>query len=131
MTDDDEEMPLSGIKVLVVEDQFLIADDIQRAVGALGGDVIGPFPNIDRARAALAEENVGLALLDVNLGGADRVFPLADELAARHVPFIFSTGYDRWVLPPAHQNRPRLEKPVTPGALREAAVKALADGAAQ
>jgi DNA-binding NtrC family response regulator len=118
------DMPLSGVRVLVVEDQFLIADDMRRAVGALGGEVVGPFPSIDRAQAALEEQEIGLGLLDINLGGSNRVFPLADELARRQVPFIFSTGYDAWVLPPRHKDRPRLEKPVSPGAL-EAAVRAL------
>jgi CheY-like chemotaxis protein len=111
--------PLAGMKVMVVEDQFLIAEDISRSVVALGGEVVGPFPDLSQARAAVEEQPVDLALLDVQLGSAD-VFPLVDVLNRRKVPFIFATGYDRWILPPTHHKAPRLEKPVKLETLRDA-----------
>ncbi len=115
----DDEPVLDGMRVLVVEDQFLVAEDMRRSVVALGGEVIGPFPDLPRARAAIESQPVHLALLDVQLQRGD-VFPLVDELKERKVPFILATGYDDWILPPPHREHPRLEKPVSPQALREA-----------
>lgn len=118
-TQADGDGPLLGVKVLVVEDEFLVADDMARAVAGLGGEVVGPFSLAESGLAALDEEEIGLAILDVNLQG-ERVFALADQLAERKVPFIFATGYDKWVLPPRHRERLRLEKPVTARVLKNA-----------
>lgn len=107
------------MKVLVVEDQFLVAEDMRRSVMELGGEVVGPFPKLSKARDAIREQRIDLALLDVQLQ-RDDVFPLVDELVQRKVPFIFATGYDEWVLPSTHRDHPRLEKPVSVEALREA-----------
>jgi DNA-binding LytR/AlgR family response regulator len=113
-----DDRALGGLKVLVVEDQFLVAEDIRRSVVALGGDVLGPFPNLSKARAALQDAVVDFAVLDVHLNN-EEVFPLADELSARNVPFVFATGYDGWVLPAKHRDRPRVEKPVSVQSLRD------------
>jgi len=110
-------------KVLVVEDQYLVADDVRRIVQTLGGTVLGPCGDLDQADRALVEHRPDFAVLDVNLGERT-VYPLVDKLAALGVPFVLATGYEGWVLPEAYRDRPRLEKPVTARALAEAAVTA-------
>jgi len=109
-------LPLSGLKILIVEDQFLIADDLRRVVGFLGAEIVGPCPTVAAAQAALAGQPVDVALLDLNLGG-DQVVPIAEELKRRAIPFAFTTGYEAWVVPPEFQERPLLHKPVSPAEL--------------
>jgi DNA-binding LytR/AlgR family response regulator len=117
-TESRDALALNGLKVLIVEDQFLVAEDIRRSVVALGGDVVGPFPDLARARAAIDAVVIDFAVLDIDLRDQE-VFPLADELSERSVPFVFATGYDSWVLPAKHRDRPRVEKPVTVQSLRD------------
>lgn len=108
---------LSGRRVLVVEDEYFIADDIARALRRLGAEVVGPAPNREEALALLySGERIDLAVLDINLHGK-MVHPVADVLQERGVPFVFATGYDQSVLPERHQNTPRWEKPFDPNAL--------------
>lgn len=111
--------PLDGLNVLIVEDQFLIADDLSRAVKALGARVVGPCPTVAIAQATLADQPVDVAILDLNLRG-DHVFPLAEELNRRAIPFAFATGYEAWVIPPEFQERPLLHKPVSSAELEKA-----------
>src|SRR5690242_9444995 len=110
--------PLSGERVLIVEDKYLIASEMAREVEELGGRVVGPSRSVADAKAALAEEGVDLALLDVTLDAED-VFPLASELEAAGVPFVFTTGYDGEVLPARWRERPRIAKPVNWRLLRD------------
>ena len=104
--------PLDGMNVLIVEDQFLIADDLSRALSGLGARVVGPCPTVEIAQATLADQPVDFAVLDLNLRG-DHVFPLAEELNRRAIPFAFATGYEAWVIPTEFQGRPLLHKPVS------------------
>lgn len=108
---------LTGLRVLVVEDWLLVADEIQWMLEQLGCEVIGPVPRIPLALALIRREQVDAAILDVNLGD-DPVFPVADELQRRHVPFVFATGYDRGVFPPKYADHPRLSKPFSLRELR-------------
>jgi CheY-like chemotaxis protein len=105
--------------VLVVEDQFLVAEEMRRAVLNLGGDVVGPVPGSRAAIRLIEAEHVDLALLDINLKGED-VYPVATELSRRGGVFIFATGCEPWVIPAEFRNAPRLEKPVTARALTDA-----------
>ena len=108
---------LSGRRVLVVEDEYFIADDIARALGRLGAEVVGPVPDRDEALALLSSgERIDLAVLDINLHG-ETVHPVADALQDRGVPFVFATGYDQSVVPDRHQDAPRWEKPFDPTVL--------------
>lgn len=104
---------LSGLAVLIVEDEFYLADDLAAALNDAGARVLGPFGRVEEA-ARLIEggEPVDLAILDIDLVG-DRVFPVADLLVARRAPFLFATGYDREIIPERFARAPRLEKPVT------------------
>ncbi|MBE1529450.1 CheY-like chemotaxis protein [Sphingopyxis sp. OAS728] len=95
----------------MVEDEYLLADDISRALADAGAQVLGPVASAQDAEAIIgSEERIDAAVLDVNLrDGA--VFPAADALAAREIPFAFATGYEEWSLPERFQGRPLVEKP--------------------
>ncbi len=104
---------LDGRRVLVVEDEFLIADDLARALGHAGAEVVGPFPSVSRAMAGVADARVDAAVLDVNLDGR-MVWPLADVLLGRGVPVVLATGYASGAIPRAYAHLPHYEKPVSP-----------------
>ena len=105
--------PLNGVRVLVVEDEYLLADDLSFALSEIGAQVIGPVPSVQDATAIIEGElTIDIAVLDVNLRG-DMVFPVADALIERGIPFAFATGYDRWTLPARFADAPWIEKPCT------------------
>lgn len=112
------EGPMSGRTVLVVEDDFIVAYDMQMLLEEQGARVLGPAASLAEAKALLAAERPTVAVLDVNLGG-EYVFPLAEELLALEVPFVFATAYadDDRLFPPATRSAPRLPKPVLPNVL--------------
>jgi CheY-like chemotaxis protein len=87
--------PLAGRRILVIEDEYFLADDIARALKDLGARIVGPVGEFDDA-ASLVDSDVAIdaAVVDINLR-SDMVFPLARTLRARKVPFVFTTGYDR------------------------------------
>ncbi len=112
--------PLHDRRILVVEDEYLMAEELREALEDAGAHVLGPAPTVDAALRLLADGAApDAAILDVNLGG-ERSFPVADALAARGVPFVFATGYDAWALPLAYQGAQRCEKPVDMRAVRHA-----------
>ncbi|HEX6011198.1 MAG TPA: response regulator [Geminicoccaceae bacterium] len=90
--------PLSGRRVLVVEDELIVAFLLEDMLAGLGCAVVGPAARVDQALALLDAEAIDAALLDVNLNG-HKSYPVADALAARGVPFVFSTAY--------HTDRPK------------------------
>ena len=100
-------------RVLVVEDEALIAMEIESALLDAGFAVVGPAATLAAATALAAAEALWAAVLDVNLAG-EPVFPVADALARRRVPFAFVTGYGPEVLPARFRDRPLLRKPCSP-----------------
>jgi DNA-binding response OmpR family regulator len=103
---------LDHCRILVVEDEYMLADELSRELQNAGATVIGPVPSIKGARALLDDQELpDGAILDVNLGG-EPVFPLADSLIERHVPLIFTTGYDAAALPSRFAHFSRCEKPI-------------------
>jgi two-component SAPR family response regulator len=110
---------LKGRRVLVVEDQYLVAEEMRRMVVNLGGEVVGPVPRAGTALTILNRVAVDLAVLDINLGPED-VYPLAAELIRREVPLIFTTGCEPWVIPEEFRGVPRLDKPLTSRTFSEA-----------
>ena len=107
---------LTGRRILVVEDEYFIADDIARALTKLGAEVVGPAPDLERADALLSGNPVDWAVLDINLQG-EMVYPVAKALRERGVPFIFATGYDASSIPNGYADVPRWEKPFDPQVL--------------
>jgi len=79
-------------RILLVEDEILIAMSMVQTLGYLDFDVIGPFATVKDALAAVECEAIDAAILDINLAG-EMVYPVATELQARSVPFVFMTGY--------------------------------------
>ena len=103
--------PLAGLRVLVVEDDYFIADEICTTLRNGGAEVLGPAPDLEHGLDVVKSERLDCAVLDINLHG-DLAFNLADELRRRGTPSIFATGYDQSVLPGAFSDSVRLEKPV-------------------
>ena len=92
--------PLAGRRVLVIEDEYFLADDIAQALTRLGARVIGPYSNLAEATGAVDRDiAIDAAIMDVNLRD-EMVFPLARRLRAREVPLVFTTGYDRSSIAP-------------------------------
>lgn len=100
-------------RVLVAEDEFLVYLALEEELRTNGFDVFGPFTTIPDIRAALTRERIDLALLDINLGG-EMIYPVADELIARNIPFIFLSGYASAAVPERYRDFPRLDKPYDP-----------------
>lgn len=111
---------LAGQRVLVVEDEFFIADDLAQALRQQGAEVIGPVARLGEALTVISTGgSIDFAVLDVNLDG-DPAFPAGDALRALHVPFMFATGYDRHFIPARFQDVPYWEKPFDAGSLARA-----------
>jgi CheY-like chemotaxis protein len=86
---------LAGRRVLVVEDEYFLADDIVRALRTLGAGVVGPVGMLwDATEIVDGDVAIDAAILDINLH-REMVFPLARALRARNIPFVFTTGYDQ------------------------------------
>ena len=112
--------PLHHCRILVVEDEYLLADALASELEDRGAVVLGPAPSIKRALALLEREaSLDGAILDLNLGG-EPAFPVADALIDRGVPLIFTTGYDAAAIPERFTQIPRCEKPIGIGRITAA-----------
>jgi PAS domain S-box-containing protein len=98
-------------RVLLVEDEALVAMMVQECLGDFGYQVIGPIATATEAAARAKDGNFEAAVLDINLGDG-AVYPIADMLAARGVPFVFVTGYDAESVDARFRNVPVLQKPI-------------------
>ena len=103
---------LAGSRVLVVEDDMMIALYVEEVLQSLGCLVIGPVSKLAAALQVAGDEDLDAAVLDINIRGG-QVFPVAERLASRGIPFAFASGYGDWALPEAFRNQPRLTKPFT------------------
>lgn len=109
---------LVGMRILVVEDEYYLADDLAGALRARGAEVVGPVGTLADAVAALGSQRIDRAVLDVNLRG-EMSFPLAERLEAAGIPYVIATGYSADTLPERFRDKPRLEKPFRPETLAE------------
>ena len=100
-------------RILFVEDDALAAMEVKATLDDLGCHVIGPIASVARALRVVSTERLDSAVLDINLG-TELSFPIADDLTAVKVPFLFLTAYNRAVLPLPYCNRPVLSKPLIP-----------------
>jgi DNA-binding response OmpR family regulator len=101
---------LKGVRVLVVEDEYLVAIMLEEMLESAGCIVMGPIPRLQEALDAVDHQDYDVALLDVNLAG-ERIDPVADALSERDVPFMFVTGYGASALPREYAERPHIGKP--------------------
>ena len=116
--------PFAGKRVLVVEDEAIVAMLIEDILGEMGVEVVGPATRNAQAIGLLAEGPVDAAILDVNLG-AETTVPTARELRARGIPFAFATGYGAAGVPPEFAGQATLPKPFREADLRDALARAL------
>lgn len=115
---------LSGARVLVVEDEFMVAALLEDTLKGFGCEVVVPAPDLAQALALLASAAIDVAVLDVNING-EMVFPVADVLAARRIPFVFEAAYEASGVAARHGDRAALDKPYHDGALEHALRSAL------
>jgi len=108
---------LKGLRVLVVEDEFLVALEVESALEDLGCSVVGPFAKLAKALDAARSTPLDSAILDINLNG-EMVYPLAEFLTSQKVPFVFITGYTASDLPERFRPYRRLQKPLDAVLLR-------------
>lgn len=101
---------LQGLRVLVVEDEMLVSMLVEDMLSDFGCTVVGPAPDFDNAMQLASTAEIDAALLDVNLAGRP-IFPVADALRARGVPFAFASGYGAAGLAPEYRDTPVLQKP--------------------
>lgn len=116
---------LKGRRILVVEDESLVAMLLETILEDMGCETVGPVSNVAEAVGLVdGGEPLHGALLDVNVAGVE-VFPVAAALEARGLPFVFSTGYGEGGLPDEWKGRITLQKPFTEAAVEEALARAL------
>ena len=111
-------------RVLVVEDEALIASLIEATLGDAGFSVVGPIATIASALATIERERVDLAVLDIRINGS-HAYAIADELAARGIPFVFVSGFARKDMPPSYRHCAHIAKPFEPEAIVVALERAL------
>lgn len=115
---------LRAARILVVEDEALVAALLEDRLTQLGCEVVGPASTVEAALDLLAREVVDGAVLDVNIAGA-MVFPVADALSDQGIPFIFATAYGASGVAHRHAQREVLDKPYHERALEHALRSAL------
>ena len=110
----DQEKALQGLRsrcVLIVEDEYFLANDLERGFKQAGISIVGPVPSLAQAMALVQDKTIDLAVLDIMLD-RDKVYDVADALIGRGVPVLFVTGYDRSDIPSRYADVPMCQKPV-------------------
>jgi CheY-like chemotaxis protein len=116
------EAPPAVCRVLIVEDEWLLASDLQTILKSLGADVVALVSDIDDARAQLAAGGFDVGVIDIDLQGHN-AFDVADELQRQGIPFVFSTVYSAEEIPARFANVTRFEKPFDPQGLAQYVVQ--------
>src|SRR6185436_16783347 len=103
----------SGWRVLVMEDDGLLALHLSDILDDLGHTVVGPSRTVGDALAISERESIDIALLDVNLGNGETSYPVVEQLNRQGIPLAFLTGYGEAGVRKTFQNRPVVPKPVS------------------
>jgi DNA-binding response OmpR family regulator len=109
---------LTGCRVLIVEDEYFLANDLEMVLKSHGATIVGPFADFTAAYRRATRDHFDVAIVDVNLRG-DTAYPIADELIRQRIPFLFYTGYGIAVIPERFAGVTLLQKPLDPSALVE------------
>ena len=121
-----DDATLSGLRVLVIEDNFLAAMSMKSILERLCCEVVGPVATVEDGERAVGQESVDVGILDVNLFGGTSA-AIAEALRDHHRPVVFVTGYSSpAMLPPSFANAPTLKKPVDDQSVRRALLAAIA-----
>jgi CheY-like chemotaxis protein len=115
---------LNGLRILVVEDEAAISLLLEDMLLDFGCEVVGPAGRLNTALDLAATEALDLAILDVNVAG-EPVYPVAETLEQRKVPFVFSTGYGSAGIKETFRDRPVVQKPFAQSDLRQRLLHAL------
>lgn len=110
MAVDERSKSLEGTRVLIVEDEYFLADDLSRVLVQAGAKVVGPIGTLEEAQDRVRADDFDMAVIDMNLRG-DFAYAVAERLDAERVPFVIATGYNEASLPEHLKNVPRVEKP--------------------
>jgi DNA-binding NtrC family response regulator len=101
---------LDGCRVLIVEDEYLVAHDLEQELKSLGATIVGPIADLSGAKDQIARDGFDVAIVDINLHG-ELAYPIADELMRQRIPFVFATGYRADTMPARFRDVIRWEKP--------------------
>ena len=101
---------LYGCRVLVVEDEYFLADDLKTRLESCGAKVAGPIANLGAVQDQVSRDDFDVAVIDINLHG-EFTWSIADELIRGDIPFCFVTGYGAWSIPQRFRYIVRWEKP--------------------
>ncbi|MEX2673498.1 MAG: response regulator [Phycisphaeraceae bacterium] len=116
----DDAIALSGLKILLVEDNFLVAHMLKSVLSEMGCEVIGPAPTLEQGLRLAHDEELAGAILDINIIGGTSV-PIAETLQRRRTPFFFISGYaSPQMLPRELGHVRKLNKPIDETSLESA-----------
>jgi DNA-binding response OmpR family regulator len=105
--------PLEGARILIVEDEFFLADDLARALRDAGAEPVGPISTIAQAEELVASQRLDAAVLDLNLHG-EMASDFVQKLSQSELPCLIVSGYGEDAIPDCVAGMARLEKPVSP-----------------
>ena len=124
MSESSADGKLNGLRILVVEDEAAISMLLEDMLMDFGCEVVGPAARLGAALEMVERETFDMAILDVNLAG-DPIYPVAEALARREVPFVFSTGYGGGGIKDPFRDRPVVQKPFGQQELKRTLLKGL------
>lgn len=118
---------LAGRRILVIEDEYFLADDICSVLKELGADIAGPAGEVGEAMVIVSSgQRIDGAVVDVNLKN-ESILPVAERLRSRQIPFIFTTGYDRSAIDSRFKDIELFEKPVNVTTMAHALARLLGE----